>query len=199
MPLALFMQGHPVDFETIGSRLGFQVKEESVEQLQMVWHGTRFPGLLCLGVSLALLFLSAPIVEAIRLRGFNSPVGVLWYFPVMNLILPGVAVFLLSRQRTITLDKRSGNVCLSKRGLFARKELIVNFEGIVSLKLVAEQVYSGFGVAGSTAGQSFPALSLRLVLGNDETILLDRGGRRRLEELGHRLSYFLDKPLIADG
>lgn len=191
------MEGHPTDFETIGSRLGFQIKEESADHLQMVWHGTRFPGLLCLGLSSALLFLSVPIVEAIRLRGFQSPVGPLWYFPVMNLILLGVALFLLSRQRVITLDKRSGKVYLSKRGLFARKELIVDFDDILSLKLVTDQVYSGFAVAGSTAGQGFPALSLRLVLGIGETILLDRGGRRRLEYLSHRLSYFLAKPLIA--
>ena len=199
MPLAFSMQGHPTDFETIGSRLGFQIKEESVEQLQMVWHGTRFPGLLCLGVSSALLFLSAPIVEAIRVRGFNSPVGPLWYFPVMNFVLLGVAFFLLSRRRTITVDKRSGKVYLSKRALLRHRELTIDSDEIVSLKLVTEQVYSGLGVAGSTAGQSFPALSLRLVLGNGETILLDRGGRRRLEELGQRLRSLLAKPLIAGG
>jgi hypothetical protein len=191
------MEGHPTDFETIGSRLGFQIKEQSGDHLQMVWHGTRFPGLLCLGVSSALLLLSVPIVEAIRLRGLKSPAGPLWYFPVMNFILLGVAVFLLSRQRTITFDKRSGTVTLSKRGLFLRKELIVDFDKIASLKLVTDQVYSGLGVAGSTAGQGFPALSLRLVLESGETILLDRGGRRRLEELGVRLSDFLGKRVIT--
>lgn len=193
------MKAHPTDFETIGSRLGFQITEESVDHLHMVWHGTRFPGLLCLGVSSALLFLSVPIVEAIRLRGVNSPVGPLWYFPVMNLILLGVALFLLSRERTIALDKRSAKAYLSKRALLRHRELIVDFDDIISLKLVTEQVYSGLAVAGSTAGQSFPALSLRLVLKSGETILLERGGRRRLEDFAHRLSSFLAKSLIADG
>ncbi|MBI2348785.1 MAG: hypothetical protein HYV05_09055, partial [Deltaproteobacteria bacterium] len=48
---------------------------------------------------------------------------------------------------------------------------------------------------GSAAAQSHPVPSLRLVLDNGETVLLDRGGTKRLEDLGSRLAAALGKPL----
>lgn len=66
------------------------------------------------------------------------------------------------------------------------------------MRLGADQVYSGFAVAGSSAAQSYPVPSLRLVLKTGETVLLDRGGVRRLENLGKRLSHHLGKPLQTE-
>ena len=56
-------------------------------------------------------------------------------------------------------------------------------------------MYSGFAVAGSSAAQSFPVPSLRLILTNAESVLLDRGSRRKLEDLGRRVSNRLEKLL----
>jgi hypothetical protein len=193
------MEGDPRHFESIGNRLGFRVEQEDVERLCLVWRGARFPGLLCLGISLALLFLTVPILEAIRLSGFSSRVGSLWYFPLMNLMLLGVAVFLLSLRRIVVLDQRSRRVFLTKRSLFGRQRLTVDFAEIISLRLGTDQVYSGFAVAGSTAGvKSFPASSLRLLLSNGETVLVDRGGQKRLGEMAERMRMFLGKPVTAE-
>ena len=64
------MIGDPAQFETIGNRLGFEIVENTREKLRLVWHGARFPAFLCLGIAVLLLFVSVPIIEALRLRGF---------------------------------------------------------------------------------------------------------------------------------
>lgn len=193
------MQGQPHHFESIGSRLGFQIREETPQRLFLTWQGTRFPGWLCLGLALLLLFLSVPILQAIKLQGFGSRVGALWYFPLMNFLLLGIGAFLVSVRRSITLDRQFCRILLTKETLVSRRVLQLDFPEIVSLKVGADQVYSGAGVAGSTVGQSFfPVQSLRIVLGGGETVLLDRGSRRRLESLGEKLSIFLERPLVND-
>ncbi len=189
------MEGRPADFETIGSRLGFRSDEARADRLRLVWRGARFPAILCLSIAVALLFLSIPILQAIGSRGFGSRVGSLWYFPVMNLILLVIALFLLSLRRTVLLDRTTGKICLSKKNLFRRRDLTLDFAEVASLKLGPDPVYGGFGVAGSTASQSFPAPSLRLVLTNETTVLVDRGGQRRLQGLGRQLAEFLQRPL----
>ncbi len=186
-------------FESIGSRLGFRVDEENRDRLSLVWQGGRFPGFLCLGVSLALLFLSVPITLAIHLQGLDSSASSLWYFPVMNLITFAVAIFLLFLKRTIIIDHGSRRIYLSKRSLFRRNDLSVDFRDIVALRRGTDMIYSGPALAGSTAGQThFPAASLRLVLANGETVLLDRGGERMILDLTHRLNRFLDKPITSE-
>ena len=85
------MIGDPQEFEAIGNRLGFRPVEETPRKLLLRWQGARFPAFLCLGIAILLLFVSVPIVEALRLRGFVGPAGSLWYFPLMNLILFGIA------------------------------------------------------------------------------------------------------------
>jgi len=60
------MEGKPDQFEAMGSRLGFRIAEEDQEKLRLVWRGARFPAFLCLGIALALLFLSLPTLEAVR-------------------------------------------------------------------------------------------------------------------------------------
>jgi hypothetical protein len=189
------MRGDPGYFETIGNRLGFEVKEQSADRIRLVWRGGRFPGFLCLGIASALLFLTVPILEAIRLRGFGGPAISLWYFPVMNLTLLGLAVFLIFLERTVVADRRSSRVILSKRSLLRRRVLTVEFDEISAVWLGIDSVYSGLAVAGSTTGQKFfPALTLRLVLKSGVTVLLERGGKRRIEDLARRLSRFLGKP-----
>ncbi len=192
------MDGNPAHFEAIGSRLGFRVTSESQEKLILIWQGARFPAFLCLGIAVALLFLSLPILEAIRQRGFAGPAGALWYFPVMNLILLGIAVFLISLRRIILFDHKQQRIVLRKRHIFRSTKLCVFYNEVAALKVGIDQVYSGFAVAGSSADESYPVPSLRLVLENGETALLDRGSFRRLQTLGKRLSGFLGKPLHTE-
>ncbi len=193
------MRGHPSRFESFVSRLEFQTEEEGEDRLSLVWHGTRFPGYLCLGLSLALLMLSVPIMEAIRIRGLGTTAASLWYFPVMNIILFGVAAFLLSLKRVIVMDQGSQQVYFSKKSLLRRSDLALNFSEIVALRLGTDMVYSGPVLAGSTAGQSyFPAAALRLVLASGETVLLGRGNKSKMEVLARRLSRWLCKPLNSE-
>jgi hypothetical protein len=192
------MQASARDFETIGSRLGFRLDEARADRLRLVWRGARFPALLCLGIAVALLFLSVPILQAIWSRGIGSRVGSLWYFPLMNLILLGIALFLLSLKRAIVLDRTQGRALLSKAHCFRRRDLALAFADIDAVRLGPDAVHSGFSVAGSTASESFPAPSLRLVLKDGTTVLVDRGGQRRLETLGRTLAEFLERPLVQE-
>lgn len=120
----------------------------------------------------------------------------MWYFPMMNLILLFIALFLLSLKRTVLFDHKERRVVLHKRSLFRANRLCVDYDEVTALRLGMDQVYSGFAVAGSTSAQTYPVPSLRLVLTGGETVLLDRGGMRRLEALGKRLSGHLGKPLL---
>lgn len=192
------MEGNPSQFEAIGNRLGFRVAADDPEKLRLTWRGPRFPAFLCLGIALALLFLSLPIVEAIRQRGLAGPAGSLWYFPMMNLILLGISAFLISLRRGVLLDHKEGRITLRKSSIFRKTTLDLRYDEVTALRLGVDQVYSGFAVAGSSAGESHPVPSLRLVLDNGETVLLDRGGTKRLEDLGRRLGAALGKPLRVE-
>jgi hypothetical protein len=192
------MKGHPAQFEAIGSRLGFRVTEESDEKLRLVWHGPRFPAFLCLGIALLLLFISVPIAYAIRLNGFAGAAGALWYFPFMNFILCGISFYLLSQKRTIVVASSHDRVTLTRRSLHRTNSLSVGYPEIKQLRLGLDQVYSGFAVAGSSAAESFPVPALRLVTFTGESILLDRGSFRKLEDLGKRIGCRVNKPLEID-
>jgi hypothetical protein len=189
------MKGHPSDFEAIGSRLGFRVAREDQGRIVLVWQGARFPAFLCLGIALALSFVSVPIVEALRQRGFVGPAASLWYFPLMNLVLLGIAAFLLSMKRTIAVDRAARAVTLIKRSLLRTLTLCVSYDDIAALRLGVDQVYSGFALAGSSAAESYPVPSLRLVLRSGESVLLDRGGLKRLQNFTERLDRYLGKPV----
>jgi hypothetical protein len=143
------MEGDPRHFESFISRLGFQVHREDSHGVRLVWHSTRYPGLLCLGLSLALLFLSVPVLQAILIQGTDSTAMSLWYFPAMNLILFCVALFLLSLNRTTVIDQRSKRVLLSKRSVLRRRDLAVVFGEIAALRVGTDMVYSGPAVAGT--------------------------------------------------
>jgi hypothetical protein len=192
------MEGNPAQFEAIGSRLGFRVTEETDEKLRLVWQGPRFPAFLCLGIALLLLFISVPIAYAIRLNGFAGAAGSLWYFPFMNFILCGISLYLLSQKRTIVVDSSQGRVTLTRRSLHRTNLLSVVYPEIKKIRLGLDQVYSGFAVAGSSAAESFPVPALRLVAMAGESILLDRGSFRRLEDLGKRIGGRVNKPLEID-
>ena len=192
------MEGNPAEFEAVGNRLGFRIETEDREKISLAWRGPRFPAFLCLGIALALLFLSLPIVEAIRQRGLAGPAGSLWYFPMMNLILLGISAFLISLHRSVLLDHKEGRITLRKSSIFRKTTLDLRYDEVTALRLGVDQVYSGFAVAGSSAAESHPVPSLRLVLDNGETVLLDRGGTKRLEDLGRRLGAALGKPLRVD-
>ncbi len=190
------MEGDPRHFESFISRLGFHIHREDSHGVSMVWRGMRYPGFLCLGLSLALLFLSVPVLRAILIRGMDSTAMSLWYFPAMNLMLFCVAIFLLSLNRTTVIDQRSKRVLLSKRSILKRRDLAVAFGEIAALRVGTDMVYSGLAVAGSTMGQSrFPTASLRLALKGGETVLLDRGSKQKIHDLALRINRFLDKPI----
>jgi hypothetical protein len=192
------MEGNPAQFEAIGSRLGFQIVADSDRILKLVWRGARFPAFLCLGIALALLLISVPIATAIHLRGFAGPAGALWYFPVMNVILFVIALYLIFVKRTILLDDAAQQLTVVKTTLFRKARLVVGYAEVRRISLGVDQVYAGFAVAGSSAGQSFPVPSLRLHLSSGDTVLLDRGSVRRLKPLADRVAQKLHKKFEID-
>jgi len=192
------MIGDPAQFETIGNRLGFEIVENTREKLRLVWQGARFPAFLCLGIALLLLFVSVPIVEALRLRGFAGPAGALWYFPLMNFILFAIALFLVTQRRVIELDSRARQVILRRHSLYRSIVLSASYDEIDKFKLGFDQVYSGFALGGSTAAQKFSVPALRMVLRDGAAVLLDRGSVRKLRELGKLASELLSRPLEID-
>jgi hypothetical protein len=192
------MIGNCAQFEAIGSRLGFRVVEQTPQQLRMLWQGARFPAFLCLGIALLLLFVSVPILQALRLRGFIGPAGSLWYFPLMNLVLFGISVFLITQRRTIIVDSQARLLTLRRQSLYRSIELNASYDEIEKVTLGIDQVYSGFALGGSTAADKYPVPALRASLTNGEAVLLDRGGYRKLVELGNLISERLARPLDID-
>jgi hypothetical protein len=192
------MIGDPAEFEAIGNRLGFHIVEDTPEKIVLRWQGARFPAFLCLGIALLLLFVSIPISQALWLRGFVGPAGSLWYFPLMNLVLFGIAIFLVTQRRTIEIDNPSRRVILRRRSLYRTKILSVSYDEIAVVRLGVDQVESGFALGGSTAAEKFPVPALRLMMASGVNVLLDRGSYRRLSELGKRISEGLAKPLTID-
>ena len=192
------MIGNPAQFEAIGNRLGFHVVEQTPQKLRLLWQGARFPAFLCLALALMLLFTSIPIIQALRLRGFVGPASSLWYFPVMNLLLFGVAIFLVTQRRVIEIDSRSRQITLLRRSFYRTTKLRATQEEISKIKLGIDHVYSGFALGGSTAAEKFPIPALRIVLINEESVLLDRGSFRKLAELGRLVSERMAKPFEID-
>jgi hypothetical protein len=192
------MIGDPQEFEAIGNRLGFIPVEQTPRKLLLRWQGARFPAFLCLGIATLLLFVSVPIVEALRLRGFVGPAGSLWYFPLMNLILFGVSAFLITQRRTIEVDNDLRRLTLRRQSLYRSAVLAASYDEVAKVALGADRVYSGFAIGGSTAAESFPVPALRLTLQNGENVLLDRGSLRKLTDIGKLVSERLNKPLEID-
>ncbi|HEY6364692.1 MAG TPA: hypothetical protein VI585_07860, partial [Candidatus Binatia bacterium] len=89
-------------------------------------------------------------------------------------------------------------ITLQKCSLHHTTLLSITYREIKKLNLGVDQVYSGFTVAGSSSAQTFPVPSLRLVAMGGESILLDRGSLRKLQELARRVSNQVDKPLDVD-
>lgn len=192
------MIGNPAQFEAIGNRLGFRAVQRTPRQLLWRWQGARFPAFLCLGIAVLLLFVSLPILEALRQRGFVGPAGSLWYFPLMNLILFGIAIFLITQRRTIELDSEKRQLILRRRSLYRTNALIASFDEVDKVSLGIDRVYSGFAIGGSTAAQSFPVPALRIALKSGQSILLDRSSFRRLIEIAKPISERMEKPLEID-
>ena len=182
------MIGNPAQFEAIGNRLGFRVVAQTPRTLLLSWQGARFPAFLCLGIALLLLFISVPIVEALRLRGLAGPAGSLWYFPVMNLILFGISFFLITQRRTIEVDSDARQITLRRQSLYRTITFAVKYDEISKISLGIDEVFSGFAIGGSTAAQSFPIPAVRAVLMNGENVLLDRGSFGKLADTGRLVS-----------
>ncbi len=192
------MEAKPAEFESIGNRLGFRVVEDDARRLKLSWQGPRFPAFLCLGIAILLLFVSVPIGLALWLRGFSGAAGALWYFPIMNLILLAIALYLTTQKRAIVIDGPTRTVTLTRKSLHRVHSLSLAYGDIENVTLGIDQVYSGFAVAGSSAAQTFPVPSLRLTSSKGESILIDRGSARKLKDLGAKISERVVRPLAID-
>jgi hypothetical protein len=190
----LVMIGNPAQFEAIGNRLGFHAQQQTPHRLVFRWQGARFPAFLCLGIALLLLFVSVPILEALRQRGFVGPAGSLWYFPLMNLALFGISIYLITQRRTIEVDNDKQQITLRRQSLYRTKLLVAPYDEIAKISLVIDRVYSGFAIGGSTAGESFPVPALRVSFRNGENVLLDRSSFRRLMEIAKPICERTGKP-----
>jgi hypothetical protein len=182
------MIGNPAQFEALGNRLGFRVVENTPDKLRLLWQGARFPAFLCLGIALLLLGVSIPIIQALLLRGFVGPASSMWYFPLMNLVLFGISIFLITQRRSIEICTRSREITLRRQSLYRSIVFKVNFDEISKMTLSNDQINSGFAVGGSTAGQTFAVPALRLVVSNGANVLLDRGSFKKLTEIGNLVS-----------
>ena len=192
------MEGNPAKFEAIGNRLGFRIVEDTERTMKLVWHGPWFPAWLCLGIAVLLLFVSIPIVEALRLRGPVGPAASLWYFPLMNAVLFGIALYLLTLKRSILFEHEARKITLKRDSLFRHVKISLDYSEVRRVNLGLDQVYNGFAVAGSSAAQMFPVPSLRLFLINGQSVLLDRGSRSSLKEIGRRISNVVEQSLEID-
>jgi hypothetical protein len=192
------MIGNPAQFEAIGNRLGFHAQEQTPEKLLFRWQGPRFPAFLCLGIALLLLFVSVPILEALRQRGFVGPAGSLWYFPLMNLVLFGISIFLITQRRTIEIDNDQRQITLRRQSLYRATLLVAPYDEIARISLAIDRVYSGFAIGGSTAAESFPVPALRIIFKNGENVLLDRSSFRRLIEIAKPICERTEKRLDID-
>lgn len=192
------MIGDPAQFEALGNRLGFRIVEQTQETLRLQWQGARFPAFLCLGIALLLLFISVPIVQALLVRGFVGPAGSLWYFPLMNLVLFGISIFLVTQRRIIEFDNRARQIKLTRRSLYRSVVFMAAYHDINELRVGVDEIQSGFAVAGSTAAQTFPIPALRLKLTDGKLVLLDRGSFRKLVEIGKLMEERLQMPLVVD-
>ncbi|MGH7875994.1 MAG: hypothetical protein ACREQO_27710 [Candidatus Binatia bacterium] len=164
----------------------------------MHWQGARFPAFLCLGIALLLLFVSVPIIQALVLRGFVGPASSLWYFPLMNIVLFGIAIFLVTQRRIIEIDNHARKITLIRRSLYRSTILRVSYDEIEEIRLGIDEIQSGFAVGGSTAAEKFPVPALRLKIINGGSVLLDRGSFRRLGEAGKLIGERLGKSLVID-
>jgi hypothetical protein len=116
----------------------------------------------------------------------------------MNLVLFGIAIFLVTQRRTIEIDNPSRRVILRRRSLYRTKLLSASYDEVAAVRLGLDQVESGFALGGSTAAEKFPVPALRLMMASGVNVLLDRGSYRRLSELGKRIGEGLAKPLTID-
>ncbi|HTF92114.1 MAG TPA: hypothetical protein VK632_03665 [Verrucomicrobiae bacterium] len=192
------MIGDPAQFEALGNRLGFRIVEQTSDILRLHWQGARFPAFLCLGIALLLLFVSVPITQALILRGFVGPASSLWYFPLMNLVLFGISIFLVTQRRFIEIDNHTRTITLTRRSLYRSVIFSTSYDEVDEIRLTIDEIQSGFAVGGSTAAQKFPVPALRLALANGDSVLLDRGSFRKLSEFGKLISERLGKSLAID-
>jgi hypothetical protein len=192
------MIGDPAQFEALGNRLGFAIVEQTSDILRLHWQGARFPAFLCLGIALLLLFVSVPITQALILRGFVGPASSLWYFPLMNLVLFGISIFLVTQRRFIKIDNHTRTITLTRRSLYRSVIFRASYDDVDEIRLAVDKIQSGFAVGGSTAAQEFPVPALRLALANGDSVLLDRGSFRKLSEFGKLISERLGKSLAID-
>lgn len=192
------MIGDPAQFEALGNRLGFRIVEQTSDILRLHWQGARFPAFLCLGIALLLLFVSVPITQALILRGFVGPASSLWYFPLMNLVLFGISIFLVTQRRFIEIDNHTRTITLTRRSLYRSVIFSTSYDEVDEIRLTIDEIQSGLAVGGSTAAQKFPVPALRLALANGGSVLLDRGSFRKLSAFGKLISERLGKSLAID-
>jgi hypothetical protein len=187
------LHGDPGRFEWTGSKIGYRLQEKTGEII-LHWKCPLFPPLLCLGIALFLLAPSFFILQAIWMD-IQGPARSLWYFPVMNLILLGIGVYLLSLRRQVVFDSNARSVRFTKLSLAGVERLEVGFEDIVQARIAPDRVKIGYIVAAEKEGYPIPAL--RLVLGSDHTVLVERGRKTRLIDIGRKISGQIGCPVLV--
>jgi hypothetical protein len=113
----------------------------------------------------------------------------------MNLVLFGIAIFLITQRRTIVVDSSAKSFELCRQSLYRKTRLFASFDEIGNITLSIDQVFSGFAIGGSTSAESFPVPALRIHFTGVEAALLDRGSVRRLEDAGKKIAARIGKPL----
>ena len=98
----------------------------------------------------------------------------------------------------IEIDGPSKRIVLRRRSFLRIHELSAGYDEISEFRLGFDEIQSGFAVAGSTGAEKFPVPALRMVLTSDETVLLDRGSRAKLNEIGKLISQRAGRPLVLD-
>ena len=118
----------------------------------------------------------------------------LWYFPMMNLVLLGIGIYLLSLRRQIVFEKNTKLIMFEKIDLFRRPTLRLRFDEVKRAEVALDLVQVGFTLMGKTDNEGYPIPAIRLVLHSGKTLLVERGKKNRVVELGEKISRVVDCP-----
>jgi hypothetical protein len=188
------LKGDPARFEWRGSRIGHRVEEKD-GGIVLTWKCPLFPSLLCLGIALLLLFPSFFVVKGIWLRA-SGPAASLWYFPAMNLVLLGIGIYLLSLRRQVVFKRMEKGIRFTRLSLFDTEILLMGFHEVARAEVATDLVRIGFMLIGGGDKEGYPIPALRLVLRGGHTVLVERGRKATVVELGGKISRVVGCPLV---
>jgi hypothetical protein len=117
---------------------------------------------------------------------------------MMNAILLFLGLYLLSLRRRILFDAKQKVVTFKKRSLLGSLSFRVPFDEVAQVCVSPDIVHLAVGVVGGKDA-GYPVPALRLALQGGGTVLVERGKRHLVEELGRKISRALDSPLTLAG